>query len=203
MVGVLTALKKLSSAEPDFDDFRPFKEEVKRQKNDRGAALLLAANIENALDVVLFRVLNPATKDEMFDQRGPLGTFSSKILMGQALGLFGSETSRNLTNIRHIRNAFAHSKKPITFKTREVKAACDLIVTQEVVYPRTVPKKSERPDRLMGRKRYQRACEVIAHNLIWHSLHLLDHKGISRGALRPEIRLDERLELRLMPKPLP
>lgn len=43
----------------------------------------------------------------------------------------------------------------------------------------------------------------IAHNLIWHSLRLIDHKGISRNALKPEVTLDERLELRLMPKPLP
>jgi hypothetical protein len=199
----LTALGKLARAEADYVDFTPFHREVRGLRNDRGAAILLAANVENALDSVLLRVLDDSKQDDLFSFHGPLGTFSSKILMAQALELIGPETFSNLTYIRHIRNAFAHSKKPINFKTPEVKAACQLLKIQYVVPPRVVPKRGENPERFVGRKRYQRACEVIVHNLIWHSLRLVDRKGIVREALKDSISIDSALELRLHPTPLP
>jgi DNA-binding MltR family transcriptional regulator len=202
-MSVIKKLGKLSREEPDYSDFSQFHKETKRLKNDRGTAILLAANIENTLDAVLSRALADSKQEELFDFRGPLGTFSAKILMAHALELIGPVTFHNLTHIRHIRNAFAHSKKPITFRTPEVAAACALLQMQYVLPPRTVPKAGEKPERFIGRRRYQRVCEVVNHNLIVHSLRLIDRKGIARQALKDNISIDPGLELRLHPTPLP
>jgi hypothetical protein len=51
----------------------------------------------------------------MTGDRGPLSTFSNKILMGHALRIYDENTRCNLDIVRNIRNAFAHSKRPINF----------------------------------------------------------------------------------------
>jgi len=56
-----------------------------------------------------------ATWKELTDDRAPLGTFSAKIIMAYALGLIDNDTRQNLDVVRHIRNAFAHSKRLIDF----------------------------------------------------------------------------------------
>lgn len=199
----MKALAKLIIAPTDIDDAMAFKKEMKQLRNDRGFAILVAANLENVVEEIIARLVVPDKREELFD--GPLHTFSAKLLMAYSLGVYGRETYRNLDHIRQIRNVFAHSKKPITFKTPEVKAACDLLSIQEAVFPKTVQSAKLRPHGYSGRKRFNHVSQVLSHNLVWHSLRLIDHKGIARGALRPEIEknLDPRYQLRLMPDPLP
>jgi hypothetical protein len=43
----------------------------------------------------------------------PLATFSAKIRLAYALSIFGSSTRDDLDTIREIRNAFAHSTRPL------------------------------------------------------------------------------------------
>ena len=66
------------------------------------------------------RLIANRTK-ELFKMAGPLGTFSNKVLVAYALGVFGVETKNNFDIIRTIRNTFAHCRKPISFKTEAVR----------------------------------------------------------------------------------
>ena len=59
---------------------------------------------------ILQQFLLPTTgsKDELLDGDSPLGTFSSKILLANRLGLINDEFTRALQFVRKIRNSFAH-----------------------------------------------------------------------------------------------
>jgi len=46
---------------------------------------------------------------------GPLNSFSSKIIVGYALGIYDEGMRNDLNIVRNIRNVFAHSKRLIQF----------------------------------------------------------------------------------------
>ena len=58
----------------------------------------------------------------LFDNNGPLGTFSAKIDFARVLDLIDAQTYRNLHAIRGMRNVFAHAEEPVRFKSPEVVA---------------------------------------------------------------------------------
>jgi hypothetical protein len=60
--------------------------------------------------------------DPTLGNDGPLGTFSAKIWLGYGLELYGPKTRHDLES--HIRNAFAHTKKAITFESPAVENKC-------------------------------------------------------------------------------
>jgi Domain of unknown function (DUF4145) len=121
------ALRNLSYRNATNDEVEQILKQVYAEENDRGACLLLSADLENALDqATKVRLeLTDTEIDEMYGQDAPLGTFSRKISFASAIRIVGPITKHNLTAIRHIRNAFAHSRIPMTFETAEVKRVCD------------------------------------------------------------------------------
>jgi len=86
-----------------------------------------------------YRVTLPAEdQTHVFDSEiAPLNTFHAKIVMGYSLGIYGKITRDDLHRIKRIRNAFAHSFRPITFDTPEVSKECldlyylDLLVARK------------------------------------------------------------------------
>jgi hypothetical protein len=66
---------------------------------------------------------------DLFEERGPLSDFASKIQVGYAMGLFGPKTKQDLGLIREIRNAFAHSLALISFDTKEIADVCHMLHT--------------------------------------------------------------------------
>ena len=50
-----------------------------------------------------------ALHESILGMEGPLQSFGARIKLGQALGLYGEVTRRNLDLIRKVRNDFAHS----------------------------------------------------------------------------------------------
>lgn len=81
------------------------------KEGERGAVLLGAARIDQALESLLKRTLLPNVggDDNLFDPDRPLGTFSSKIALTYRLGLIDKSVEHALQMIRKIRNEFAHS----------------------------------------------------------------------------------------------
>lgn len=81
-------------------------------------AILGQALLENELDHLL-RAHFARRDDEMWatltDEIGPLATFNSKIIASRAFGICNDVIGDCLDTIRKIRNAFAHSKKPLDF----------------------------------------------------------------------------------------
>jgi DNA-binding MltR family transcriptional regulator len=93
----------------DFDDFSEFVNEFKKE-SDRAAVILGASKLDQLLGMILTKHLIPCptSTDDLFDNNGPLGTFSSKINMCFRLGLIDSELCRAIHLTRRIRNSFAH-----------------------------------------------------------------------------------------------
>jgi hypothetical protein len=113
------AKSRIDPAEADTVE-REFYEE-----SDRSCWILNAAWTELALERGIRAVLRPDLPTKFFDFEGPVGTFSAKIQMAYALGIFGSDTRHDLELIKLIRNTFAHSQKPLKFELPEVRAVCD------------------------------------------------------------------------------
>jgi hypothetical protein len=127
MASKIDALRKLSYAPTTEQHQGEFERQMEPGTGDRGACLLIVAQLENELEAAISSALPKMESDmrrEMFGQDGPLATFSRKITMAVALRIIGPKTRDNFRIIRHVRNAFAHAKIPISFETDEVADAC-------------------------------------------------------------------------------
>jgi hypothetical protein len=173
--GKKAALKNvnaLTNAEPTPEHFAEFLKQVRSEHNDRGAAILSAANTENSLRYALSRRLIVAEEnhENMFGMDGPMATFNLKIRMAKALKILGSETETNLTLIRTIRNSFAHSTIPITFKTSAIIELCKFLIVPFVLPPKSIKvidgKVIDPEEPIEAKQRFTTVCETTTHNLI-------------------------------------
>ena len=91
---------------------------------DRGAAVMGGALVENALELAIqSTIVDPGDVIRKSWFEGPLApfsTFSAKITLGRALGLYGERMQKRLASIKDIRNAFAHSSIPLDFKNPSI-----------------------------------------------------------------------------------
>ncbi len=95
------------------------------EESDRGSVIVAAALLEDDLYGLIKAVtqknrLSRRHSDEMFDLNGPASSFSSKCLICYAFGLISKEIFEDLTQIRRLRNKFAHSSHPIDFLSPEI-----------------------------------------------------------------------------------
>jgi hypothetical protein len=189
MTTPLEALAHLSRQDPTPQYFSAFFIEVNAEKNDRGAAILLAANAELCLRYAIKRHLVTIDEAErtLFHSSGPLRSFEAKIRIGFTMGLFGEQTKQNLDCIKAIRNAFAHAIIPMSFETAEVKAVCELMTAPEILPPRTVDETGKArgilPDFPTPRQRFQKICEAVSHNLFIVALKRLPAKPATQQLL--------------------
>lgn len=142
-ISELKAIINLPSDESHQEDFEAI---LNSEIDDRGFCILLATTLENLLDDALTYKLPTMTNDlgqQMFGNEGPASTFSRKITLARALGILGQTTWRNFTYIRHIRNAFAHAKRPIKFQTPEVEALTWLLTAIHPFEPEKLLERSE------------------------------------------------------------
>jgi hypothetical protein len=82
-------------------------------------AILGASEVELRLEQALRRKLqidDDSIWEKLTGITGPLQTFNQKILLGEALKIYNSDTAANINIIRSIRNVFAHAKKLIDFE---------------------------------------------------------------------------------------
>lgn len=88
-------------------------------ETDRGAVIILATVIEDVLAEQIRGKMGWLSADErsrLFGPDGPLGTFSALIRMAHALGVIDRDLMRACDIVREMRNACAHSRKPISFQ---------------------------------------------------------------------------------------
>lgn len=89
-----------------------------------GAVMVAAAVLDQTLEQAIttkFVHLNSDMRKRLYGERGPVGTFSAKIDLGFALGLFDSDTYKRLSAIRQVRNLFAHTAQSLSFDNEEVR----------------------------------------------------------------------------------
>jgi hypothetical protein len=194
----LQALQHLVDEQPTYDTLIEFITETNSEKNDRGAAILLATNVENALHGTIVAMLRAQRTKELFGANSALGSFANKIQMAYAMDIFGDETKHNLDIVRTVRNAFAHAKIPIKFDTMQVKEACSHLVIPKPIQPHAV-----RPPlgHLEGRKLFQEVCNTTAHNLSMASIG--PHHRIPDEKVSLRLQLPEDFQIFAKRQPLP
>ena len=116
--------------QPTPEEARALAEDrVKEQ--DRSIAIVRVASLDAVLSYVIKRKfvnLSSDEEDALF-QDGPLASFSAKIKIAYALGLYGPETRDDLNMLREIRNAFAHSTRSFDFTNPAIMQCCRMLKT--------------------------------------------------------------------------
>ena len=108
------------------------------QQTPRGAAIVAAAVLEDLLALVIQRrliELSSKRTEALFGKMAPLSTFSAKIEMGFALGLYGEDGRAYLDLIRDVRNKFAHKFDPLTFQSEEIAALLKKRLKPKILNP--------------------------------------------------------------------
>jgi DNA-binding MltR family transcriptional regulator len=103
-----------------------------RLTSARGAAILLAANVESAIEAIIESSLPLNSKKDLeplYARDGALSSLYSKIHLGYAMGLYDDKIRDDLNVIRRVRNAFAHTRRPIDFGTPEISDECRRITS--------------------------------------------------------------------------
>jgi len=89
-------------------------------ESDRAAIILASSMLDdllaNAIAMAMPFDLLVEDMEEVFRQGGPLGSFSSRIEVASLFGVIERETFEQLSLLREMRNACAHTKHPITFQ---------------------------------------------------------------------------------------
>lgn len=93
------------------------------QETDRSAAIIAAGVIEGLLEKIIIHKLTNKDSNlvgQLFNNRGPMSDFHSKILIASAFGIISKNAEQDLTKIKTIRNVFAHAIHAISFDIPEI-----------------------------------------------------------------------------------
>jgi hypothetical protein len=112
-----TKLHDLSRVPPELDDWIAL---TARERQHPIATAILGAGLVEHHVAALLRTRFKRRDDRTWamlvgDDRCPLYSFNSKIVVGYALGIYDQGMRSDLDIVRKIRNAFAHSKRAIQF----------------------------------------------------------------------------------------
>ncbi|MGM4963865.1 MltR family transcriptional regulator [Tardiphaga sp. 1201_B9_N1_1] len=92
-------------------------------ESDRSVALVGASLLETALERLIKHSLarsDPDLMNQLFQQRGPLADFYSKITVASAFGVISANLASDLGIVRNVRNVFAHATTNLSFSTPEI-----------------------------------------------------------------------------------
>jgi len=99
------------------DEIKIFAKELNKQ-TDRGAGIVASAVLEEALEYAIrqrLRQLSNTRAELLFGRMRPLSSFSAKIELGAAIGLYDDRLRAALNAIRDARNEFAHNMEASGF----------------------------------------------------------------------------------------
>ena len=92
-------------------------------QSDRAVAVVGAAYVDLVLlETITRRLERPEPKviKALFEDNGPLQPFGARIQLGYAMGIYGVGVLQDLSAMKEIRNAFAHSAEPLDFGNSDV-----------------------------------------------------------------------------------
>jgi hypothetical protein len=97
------------------------------QRADAGDALVMSGLIEDELEKLLLtagRPLSNRTAKIIFESMGPLSSFSAKIEIAFMFELIDETVRDDLRIIKGVRNAFAHTARPVHFNSPLIAKQC-------------------------------------------------------------------------------
>lgn len=118
--GAISTLKKAYNFKLHMPDPAEFMNELLGE-SDRAAVILASSQLDDLLaNAIALRMgestdILAAEVERIFRASGPLGSFSARAEVANLFGIIQNETYEQLTILREMRNACAHSKHPITF----------------------------------------------------------------------------------------
>jgi hypothetical protein len=118
------ALRELSRHLPSSPEIKKIIYGLADQ-DDLHVAIIGVSIIEAHLAKVIETRLHRTDKDfinRLFENRGPLGDFNSKILIAKAFGLLTRPLADELHVMRAIRNTFAHAKMPLSLDMQPIES---------------------------------------------------------------------------------
>ena len=95
--------------------------------SDRAAGIVAGAIVEQRLEEAIrsrLRMDLPAIASELFRPSGALGPFRTKIDLAHLWGLISDEVAKDLSNLKNIRNDFAHELELDSFDVQSIKDRC-------------------------------------------------------------------------------
>jgi hypothetical protein len=108
--------------------------------SDRSAGIVAGSIAEQRLERALKSVMkkeNEKASEFLFQPSGPLGPFRTKIDLAHLLGLLSDDAYKDLTNLKNIRNDFAHRLELDTFDKLTIKDRCaNFILVDRHIGPR-------------------------------------------------------------------
>lgn len=95
--------------------------------SDRAAGIVAGSIVERRLEEAIRSIMRndqPTVANELFRPSGPLGSFRAKIDLGYMIGLLSNEAYKDLSNLKNIRNYFAHDLEMDSFDSAKIKDRC-------------------------------------------------------------------------------
>ncbi|MGY1426139.1 hypothetical protein [Lysobacter sp. A289] len=103
-----------------------------QQETDRAAAVLGPAMLDQLLKDLLDATFTSAeVAKKLTGKMMPIGTFSARITLAQAIGIISVSEAKDLHRMRDIRNAFAHQLHGLSFETTSIRDSCGNFVSIE------------------------------------------------------------------------
>ena len=112
---------KLISEDASVDAFlSEFQDET-----DRAAAVLGPAMLDQLLkELIDASLVSDDLAKKLTGKMMPVGTFSARITLSQAMGLISASEAKDFHRMREIRNSFAHELHGLSFETQSVRDSC-------------------------------------------------------------------------------
>lgn len=138
-------------------------------ESDRGAIMIAATQVEDMLEHRIVQMMPNALasnslRKEIFEQDGPISSFSRKTTIAYALGIIDAPYRRLIEIVREMRNACAHSRKPISMQTPELRAIAEVLIAD--VYEDITDKSPASIRRAVVGK-----CSFISHYIVTGEKH--------------------------------
>lgn len=111
------SLRKLSRKFPAPPEVEKILDSL-RDEHDLQVAILASSLVEASLERLLLSKFKSRSSNligQIFNNRGPLSDFHSKILIAHAFHVITPAMADELHSIKAVRNAFAHTKIPLSF----------------------------------------------------------------------------------------
>jgi hypothetical protein len=128
------SLRRYWKNRAEWPDPKALVDEISKE-SDRASIILLATMLDDCIIVRLANGFGVKVDSEEFDHifryEGPLGSFSSRTEIASLFKIIDEATFQQLHCMREMRNACAHTKRPISFNTPEI-----ISVARRVFAPR-------------------------------------------------------------------